>query len=225
MNIRQMDACVLAAVAADSQALTVFMVSSSGSSSTPIRNGPSASAARPTASCTDCSFSPASFSSSSQVTRSAASLCEFLSCPIRVSATLILSWHLVISANTTPFAFAWLFFCSMSLPVVDTCSVALFSASSACCSSSLLKPGPLRRLLASSALSTSSSAGVSSSRMSSTTFFAAWRCMKSWRADFKGLSLFWASCSCCWSLASSVAAMVRILSLSNRFTAACFAFR
>mmetsp|Transcript_35760 Transcript_35760/g.99075 ORF Transcript_35760/g.99075 Transcript_35760/m.99075 type:complete len:328 (+) Transcript_35760:4893-5876(+) len=80
-------------------------------------------------------------------------------------------------------------------------------------------------LLASSALSQSSSAGLSVSRISSTTFLAAWRWMKSWRTVFNGFSLFCASCNCCCSFASSVAAMVLTFSLSNRFTAACFAFK
>mmetsp|Transcript_49093 Transcript_49093/g.131380 ORF Transcript_49093/g.131380 Transcript_49093/m.131380 type:complete len:222 (+) Transcript_49093:3084-3749(+) len=221
--MRQMDACVLAAVPAASHALIVFMDSSNGSSSTPIKKGPSASAARVTASCTACSFSVASFSKTSHVTRSAASLCPVLSCPRRASAAWIRSSHFSISVKTKPVALS--FFCATNLEQFVIWSPARLTANSACCRDSLVKPLPLRRLLASSARSHSSSDGVSISRISSTTLFAAWRCMKSWRTVFNGLSLFCASCSCCCSFASSVAAMVRTLSLSKRFTAACLAFK
>mmetsp|Transcript_63271 Transcript_63271/g.195893 ORF Transcript_63271/g.195893 Transcript_63271/m.195893 type:complete len:231 (+) Transcript_63271:155-847(+) len=75
MNILATETAVLAVVADASQALTAASVSSSGSSSTPMRNGPSASATLDTASATLWSLSWASLSSPSQVTRSAASLC------------------------------------------------------------------------------------------------------------------------------------------------------
>mmetsp|Transcript_24717 Transcript_24717/g.67497 ORF Transcript_24717/g.67497 Transcript_24717/m.67497 type:complete len:207 (+) Transcript_24717:3860-4480(+) len=79
MNILAMDTAVFAAVDASSQAFTAANDSSSGNSSTPMRNGASASAALATVSATDCSFSAASFSRDSQTERSAASLWVFFS--------------------------------------------------------------------------------------------------------------------------------------------------
>mmetsp|Transcript_5306 Transcript_5306/g.12018 ORF Transcript_5306/g.12018 Transcript_5306/m.12018 type:complete len:484 (+) Transcript_5306:3427-4878(+) len=194
MNIRQIDTAVFAPVAATSQALTAVSVSSSGSSSTPIRNGPSASAALPTASCTDCSFSAASLSSNSQVTRSAASLCEPLRDASFCSEFLARSSTLAISSSWM-FPAAWLFFCRMNLRAALTLSAAFFMAISAAVSISLVRPVPLSRFDASSALSQSTSAGVSFSWISSTILLATWRAMKSCRTVLSGFSLFCASWS------------------------------
>mmetsp|Transcript_132605 Transcript_132605/g.369692 ORF Transcript_132605/g.369692 Transcript_132605/m.369692 type:complete len:222 (-) Transcript_132605:1245-1910(-) len=221
--MRQMETAVFAEVAAVSQALTAVMVSSKGSSSTPMRKGPSASAALETASCTDCSFSAASFNNNSHVTRSAPSRCAALSWANRASAALARFSSLPTSATAMPIACA--FRCSMSFEHMDTWSDAFFTACSACCRTSLFSPAPLSMAVASSALSQSTSAGLSCARMSSTIFLVACRWRKSCRTVFNGLSLFCASCSCCCNLLSSAAACCLILSLSKRLALACLAFR
>mmetsp|Transcript_33889 Transcript_33889/g.74171 ORF Transcript_33889/g.74171 Transcript_33889/m.74171 type:complete len:288 (+) Transcript_33889:3763-4626(+) len=80
MNIRPMDTAVPALVAAVSQVLTAARVSFRGSSSMPMRKGPSASAALAVDSSTPWSFSAASARSAAQVRRSLASLWVAFSC-------------------------------------------------------------------------------------------------------------------------------------------------
>mmetsp|Transcript_59215 Transcript_59215/g.171664 ORF Transcript_59215/g.171664 Transcript_59215/m.171664 type:complete len:232 (+) Transcript_59215:1033-1728(+) len=80
-------------------------------------------------------------------------------------------------------------------------------------------------IVASSALSTSTSAGDSFSSTSATSFCAAVRCTNSCRTVFRGLSLFWAACSCCCSFPSSETACAFADSLSNLLQLACLAFR
>mmetsp|Transcript_11224 Transcript_11224/g.29934 ORF Transcript_11224/g.29934 Transcript_11224/m.29934 type:complete len:224 (-) Transcript_11224:1051-1722(-) len=87
-NMRAMETAVFADVEAASQAFTAASVSSMGNSSTPIRKGPSASAAFDTASETAWSLSPASLRTSPHETSSAASLHLALKSDILCSDTL-----------------------------------------------------------------------------------------------------------------------------------------
>mmetsp|Transcript_122013 Transcript_122013/g.304482 ORF Transcript_122013/g.304482 Transcript_122013/m.304482 type:complete len:542 (+) Transcript_122013:3675-5300(+) len=197
MNILAMETAVFAEVAAVSQAFTATRVSSKGSSSTPMRKGPSALAALETVSCTVAIFSVASLISTSQLTRSAASLCEALSCTRRRSAFLALSSNPLISDSTRPVALCFLI--KIKRRTADTSVLAFCTAASACDIISFVLPSPARSRVASSALSHSTSAGVSFSITSATICCAVWRCSKSWRTVFRGLSLFCASWSCIWS--------------------------
>mmetsp|Transcript_102950 Transcript_102950/g.290803 ORF Transcript_102950/g.290803 Transcript_102950/m.290803 type:complete len:634 (+) Transcript_102950:2881-4782(+) len=99
MNIRAMETAVLADVAAVSQAFTAVNVSSSGSSSTPMRNGPSASAVLETNSCTVATLSVASFKRTWQVTLSDASVCLVLTSCKRFCPLLRRSSSFAISAT------------------------------------------------------------------------------------------------------------------------------
>mmetsp|Transcript_117126 Transcript_117126/g.377980 ORF Transcript_117126/g.377980 Transcript_117126/m.377980 type:complete len:555 (-) Transcript_117126:426-2090(-) len=223
MNILAMETAVFAEVAAVSQLLIAARVSARGSSSTPMRNGPSASAALATVSATVCSFSAASFSSVSQVTRSAASLCAFLNSWSRCCEALVRSSIFAISASASPEA--PFFFCSRNFCTTAMWSPALVTACSACCIISLDRPSPVNMTVASSALSTSTSAGESFSSTSCTSFCAAVRFTKSCRTLFSGFSLFCASWRFVWSLPSSVAASCFTLSLSKRLELASLALR
>mmetsp|Transcript_104817 Transcript_104817/g.321051 ORF Transcript_104817/g.321051 Transcript_104817/m.321051 type:complete len:203 (+) Transcript_104817:2454-3062(+) len=201
MNMRAIDTAVFAEVAAVSHALTATSVSSSGSSSTPIRKGPSASPVFPTASFTVWSFSAASFNNASKLTFSDDSLSEALSSPSRFSDVLARSSSAPSSASTGPLAPAfWPMSCRTTSP---TDLPAFCSAWSAASKLSFDGPSVVISSVASSALSHSTSAGLSFAMTSWTRRWAACRCVKSSRAVFKGFSLVCASTSCACSLPSS----------------------
>mmetsp|Transcript_9872 Transcript_9872/g.26333 ORF Transcript_9872/g.26333 Transcript_9872/m.26333 type:complete len:288 (-) Transcript_9872:1460-2323(-) len=102
MNILAMETAVFAAVEAVSQAFTHASVSATGSSSTPMRKGPSESAAFVTDSATACSLPSASFSTSSHPTFSVASLCCSLRSISFFSEALHRSSSFMISSRASP---------------------------------------------------------------------------------------------------------------------------
>mmetsp|Transcript_102600 Transcript_102600/g.313755 ORF Transcript_102600/g.313755 Transcript_102600/m.313755 type:complete len:734 (-) Transcript_102600:1197-3398(-) len=224
MNIRAMETAVFAEVDEVSHALIAPSASSKGSSSTPMRKGPSASAALATVSSTDCNFSAASCRSDSHCTFSAFSLCWLFISARRCCEPLARSSSLASSSRGRPWTVA--FFDAMNFSTAVTCSDALETACSACCIISLDTASPvLIIIVASSARSTSTSAGESLSRVSAMSFCAAVRWTKSCRTVFNGLSLLCACCSWVCNLPRSVAACCFTASLSRRRQLACFALR
>mmetsp|Transcript_54837 Transcript_54837/g.141279 ORF Transcript_54837/g.141279 Transcript_54837/m.141279 type:complete len:329 (+) Transcript_54837:4131-5117(+) len=213
MNILAMETAVLAAVADISQALTAARVSAMGSSSTPIRKGPSASAAFVADSATAVIFSVASCKSMSHTTFCETSCCFDLRSVSLFCDSLQRSSSFAISSLAIPAAVR--FFCSINRVTLTNSSLALALAASACIMPSLVASSSWSSIVViSSALSTSTSAGESFSVTSCTSFCAAARWTKSCRAFFRGFSLVCASCSCACSLPSSVAACSRAFALS-----------
>mmetsp|Transcript_127270 Transcript_127270/g.407349 ORF Transcript_127270/g.407349 Transcript_127270/m.407349 type:complete len:209 (+) Transcript_127270:2584-3210(+) len=208
MNILVVDTKVLAWELEVSQAWMAFRVSSRGSSSTPMRKGPSASAAFPTASWTALSLSPASPSMAEHCIFSAPSLNEAFSCAILASDFPARSSNFSNSLSTAPAdcTFFWrIIFMTIDNPLLAFCTAA--SAAS--------MPWPLSfiKSVASSALSHSTSAGVSLLRMSATTFCAACICANVCLTPFNGFSFVWAPINCCISLLISSVPVLRTFSL------------
>mmetsp|Transcript_93865 Transcript_93865/g.223249 ORF Transcript_93865/g.223249 Transcript_93865/m.223249 type:complete len:704 (-) Transcript_93865:1228-3339(-) len=171
MNMRAMEAAVLAAVDAVSTAFTAASVSSRGSSSTPMRKGPSASAALDTVSATVASFSLASFTKTSRPTRSEASFWELFRSARRCTDCLARSSILDSSSLARPTAV--FFLVSIKRMTAPMWSPALATACCACTINSLDKPSCFSISVASSARSTSTSAGESFSSTSCIIFCAA----------------------------------------------------
>mmetsp|Transcript_98282 Transcript_98282/g.277917 ORF Transcript_98282/g.277917 Transcript_98282/m.277917 type:complete len:478 (+) Transcript_98282:3754-5187(+) len=223
MNMRTTEIAVLAAVAAASHSCTAARLSSSGSSSTPVKKGASASMAFETRSVTSCTFSAAWSIIVWQVTRSWASFCADLKSCNRLCDALARSSNLSSSSWASPVAAV--FFCWMNLKVWLTLSLAFVMACWACFIKSDETASELSKMLASSARSTSTSAGDNLSKTSAINFCAAARRRKSCRTVLSGFNLDWTSCNFVWNFASSFPVCCLADSLSYRRVLACFALR
>mmetsp|Transcript_59208 Transcript_59208/g.171635 ORF Transcript_59208/g.171635 Transcript_59208/m.171635 type:complete len:818 (+) Transcript_59208:2822-5275(+) len=225
MNIRAMDTAVFAAVEAVSQTLIAANASSKGSSSTPMRKGPSASAALLTWSLTACTLSLASLTSCSKLTFSVTCRCELRRLSMRFSELLARSSSASISAATMPWAPERLW-ARKRMTAASSVEALLRDSSAAwTVAGAGLSPSDSTACVASSARSHSISTGVNFAMASLTKCCTAWRCWKSWRTVFSGFSLLCASWSCACNLPSSTWARSCTAWHSNCRTRACFALR